>query len=133
MQIILMAFPKNSCFGQMGHLGPKMVISQLWICCKDSFTIFYKKKSQERHYSNVFSEKKNLIQGNLAILVQKWLALITLDLLSGYFKFYSIKGAKRYMKILLVVFQISFELPLGCHQIFLGHILLFNCVWSKLR
>ena len=115
MQIILMAFPKSSCFGQMGHLGPKMVISQLWIRCKDSFTIFYKKKSQERHYSNVFSEKKNLIQGNLAILVQKWLALITLDLLSGYFKFYTIKGAKRYMKILLVVFQISFELPLGCH------------------
>ena len=58
-----MAFPKNSCFGQMGHLGPKMVISQLWIRCKDSFTIFYKKKSQERHYSNVFSEKKKSYSG----------------------------------------------------------------------
>ena len=44
--------------------------------------------------------------------------------------FWRMKGANRYIKILLVVFQekISF----GAIWIFLGHFLLFDWAWSKL-
>ena len=61
----------------MGHLGLRTAhrASQLWICCKDCFIIF----------NNGFS-KRNLIQGNLVILAQKWYSvLIALDLISGFF------------------------------------------------
>ena len=36
---------KNSCLGQMGHLGLRMphLVSQFWISCKDYF------RGQERH------------------------------------------------------------------------------------
>ena len=59
----------------MGHLGPRMShpALQLWICCKDCFTILHNEKYQERHgnYINGFSER-NLIQTYLVILEQKW-------------------------------------------------------------
>ena len=62
---------KNSGLGQMGHLGPKMshIALQLWICCKDCFTISHNKKGQERHgnYNNRFPEG-NLTLRNLVIL-----------------------------------------------------------------
>ena len=40
-----MAFPKYSCLGQMGHLGPRMAYpaSQLWFYYKDCFTILQNK------------------------------------------------------------------------------------------
>ena len=59
----------------MGHLGPRMShpALQLWIGCKDCFTILHNEKDQERHgnYINGFSER-NLIQAYLVILEQKW-------------------------------------------------------------
>ena len=61
--------------------------SQLWISCKDCFPILHNERDQKRHenYINGFSER-NLIEGNLIILAQKWYGvLITLDLLSGFF------------------------------------------------
>ena len=62
-------------WGKWGHLGPRMShpASQLWICCKDCFTILYNERGQERHGNHVngFSER-NLIQSNLAISEQKW-------------------------------------------------------------
>ena len=87
-EIILMAFPKNILFGASGPFRTQNGISaQLWICCKDRFTIFHNERGQERHgnYINGFSEK-NLFQGNLIILAQKWYVLITLGLLSVFFK-----------------------------------------------
>ena len=74
---------------QMCHLGPRMVrpTSQLWIYCKDCFTILHNERGQERHgnYINGFSER-NLIESNLVVLKQKWYdVLITLDLLSVFF------------------------------------------------
>ena len=48
----------------MGHLRPRMShpASQLWISCKDYFTILHNERGQERHgnYINGFSER-NLI------------------------------------------------------------------------
>ena len=60
---------------------------QLWIRCKDCFTILHIERGQERHgnYINGFSEIY-LIQSNLVILEQKWYGvLLTLNLLSGLF------------------------------------------------
>ena len=86
---MLMAYPKNSCLGQMGHLELRMShsVSQHWIRCKDCFTILHNERGQERHgnYINGFSER-NLIQSNLVILEQKWYGvLLTLNLFSGFF------------------------------------------------
>ena len=67
----------------MVHLVPRMshTASQLWIRCKDYFTILHNERGQERHgsYINGFSEG-NLIQSNLVILEQKW----DVNLLSGF-------------------------------------------------
>ena len=73
----------------MGHLEPKMShpALQLWICCKDCFTIFHNKKGQERreNYNNRFPEG-NLTLSNLVILEQKcYDILLTLNLPSGVF------------------------------------------------
>ena len=73
----------------MGHLGPRMShpASQLWICCKDCFTILHNESSQERHrnYINSFP-KRDIIRSNLVILEQKWYGvLLTLNLLSRFF------------------------------------------------
>ena len=71
-----MAYPKKNLGwgGQMGTLGSRMShsASQLWIRCKDCFTILHNERGQERHgnYINGFSER-NIIQSNLVILEQK--------------------------------------------------------------
>ena len=53
--------------------------------------------------------QKKLLFGTiwLVVLAPKWYTLIALDLLSGffYFKFCTIKEAKRYMEILLLGFE----------------------------
>ena len=57
-----MTFPKYSCLEQMGQLGrQKGIYSQLWISCKDRFTILHNEMSLERHgnYFMGFSEKKS--------------------------------------------------------------------------
>ena len=93
----------------MEQLGPRMShpSSQLWVYCNDCFAILQNEREQERHgnYLNAFSER-NLIQSNLVILEQKsYGVFFALNLLSGcLYSVYSIKGTKRYMKILLVVF-----------------------------
>ena len=55
-----MTYLKNSCLGQMGHLEPRMQrpASQLWIRCKDYFTILHNQRCQEKNgsYINSFSE-----------------------------------------------------------------------------
>ena len=80
-EVILMAYQKKFLFGANGPA------TQLWIHCKDCFTILPNKRGQERHgnYVNGFSER-NLIQSNLVILEQKWYdVLLTLNLLPGFF------------------------------------------------
>ena len=73
----------------MGYLGLRTTrpASQLWIRCKNCFAIWRNERDRERHvnyYINGFSER-NLIQGNLIILAQKWyFVLITLVLHSGF-------------------------------------------------
>ena len=73
----------------MGPLGSRMShsASQLWIRCKDCFTILHNERGQERHgnHINGFSER-NIIQSNLVILEQKQDGvLLTLNLLSSFF------------------------------------------------
>ena len=58
----------------MCHLGPRMShpASQLWIRCKDCFTIL--------------DNRRNFIQSNLVIFEQKLdSVLLALNLLSGFF------------------------------------------------
>ena len=69
MEIILMTFPNKILFGANGPFRTQNgASSQLWIRCKDCFTILRNERSQERHGNNInaFSEK-NLILGNLVI------------------------------------------------------------------
>ena len=80
---------KNSCLGQLVHLGSRMshAASQLWVYCKDCFTILHNEMGQERHGNNInsFSER-DLTQSNLVILKQKWYGfLLALNLLSDFF------------------------------------------------
>ena len=107
MDIILMGFPKKSCLVKMGHFRPKMArphksgsaVRIVLQCC----TMKESKRDMEIILM-VFLGKK-IIWGNLVILAQKWFILITSDPLQFFWKFYTKKGAKRYMKILLVVFR----------------------------
>ena len=83
---------------------------------------------QERHgnYINGFSEK-NLIQGNLVILAQKWHVLRNLDLLSVFLLIlHSKRGQENFISCFLIINLIWVNL------IFLSHFLLFDWVWSKL-
>ena len=74
MDVVLMVFPKIFCLEQMCHLGPRLVhpTSQLWIYCKDCFTVLHNEGGQERHgnYINGFLER-SLIQSNLVVWEQK--------------------------------------------------------------
>ena len=85
MEIMSIAFPKNSSSGQMSHSGPKMVHPHNSGSAAMIF-ILHNERGQERNgnYSNGFSGK-NLTRSNLVISAHKWYALITLDLLSGFF------------------------------------------------
>ena len=104
MEIILTTFPKKILFrADRPFRTQKGMFSQLWICCKDCFTILHKERGQERHGNFTGFSEKNLIQDNLVILAQKWYSLITFDLLSG-FLFSILQEVKKYMKNLLVVF-----------------------------
>ena len=90
----------------MGQLGPRM--AHLYNSGSAVRTVlqFWKMKGDKRDMEIILMVllKKNLIQGNLVILAQKWYVLITLDLLSRFFQYCTIKEAKRYMKILLKMF-----------------------------
>ena len=57
--------------------------SQLWICCKDCFTILHNERKNHENHIDCFSEKI-LNESNLVILFQKWYVLITLDPLSVF-------------------------------------------------
>ena len=83
-EILLMAFQKKLCLGQMGHLRPKMARPR-----NSGYPVrivLHNESGKERHrnYINRFSEKK-LIWGNLVILAQIWCVFITLDILQGFF------------------------------------------------
>ena len=76
--------------------------------CNIKLSGFQRVQEVHQSYINGFLEK-NLIQGNCAILDQKWLDVITLDLVSGFFlKFCIMKSSKRCMTIMLTVFFETF-------------------------
>ena len=123
MEVILIAYQKISCLGQMGHLGPRMLhpASQFWIRRKDCFTILHNERGQERHeyYIIVFFER------NLVILEQNWYGVrLTLNLLSG---FLLILHNKRDGEV-----QESFisclvrKNPIWSNLMFSGHFLMFD-------
>ena len=82
--------------------------SQLWVYCKDCFTILHNEMGQERHGNNIngFSER-DLTQSNLVILKQKWYGfLLTLNLLSDFFiNFTQSKGPRGTWKSYLLFFE----------------------------
>ena len=120
MEVILMAFPKKFLFRANGPFRIQNVtscletgceISQLWISCKDCFTILHNERGQERHgnYINGFFER------NLIVFRAIWLFWNKNGMMSSSLwicpqVFILIKGTKKYMKIFLVVFweKISF-------------------------
>ena len=70
----------------MDHLAPKMARAHnSGSVVRIVLQFFTNKEGQrDRNYINGFS-LKNLIQGSLVILAQKWCILITLDHLLGFF------------------------------------------------
>ena len=105
-----MPFPKNFLFQANGPFRTRMAhpAAQVQICCKNCFTILHNQRGQERlgNYFNGFS-KRNLIQGNLVNLTQKWYGiLIILNLLlSVFINFTQEKGPKGSWKF----YQLSLE------------------------
>ena len=67
-------FSENFLFGANVPFGNQNVhpTSQLWIYCKDCFTVLHNEVGQERHgnYINGFLER-SLIQSNLVVWEQK--------------------------------------------------------------
>ena len=75
--------------------------------------------------------RKDLIQGSFVILAKNCYIPLTFWIYSKvFFQFCVTKGAKSYMKILLVFWEKSF---IWGNVIFLGYFLLFDWVWSKLN
>ena len=90
VEIIFMAFPKRFLFGVNGPFMTQNGASlQLWIRCKECFTILYNERGQESHGNDIngVSEKNHIWSNWLVILAQKWYIPITWDLLSGFFYF----------------------------------------------
>ena len=106
--------------------------SQLSICCKDCFTILHNERGQETWKLYYLFFLKNVL---FQAIWTFWSKNGIYDLNFGlavrflFFKFCTIKWAKYYIKILLVVFLIkSF---IWGNLILLGHFLLFDWMWSK--
>ena len=126
----------------MGHLGPRMShpASQLWIRCKDYFTIFYSERDQERHanYINGFSEK-NLIQQFVHFGTKMgWCPLNFESALRFLYQFYTIKGTWKFYQLFfekkshLWQFDLSrsfFNVWLGVAKIESDHC--YFCIFKK--
>ena len=114
----------------MGHLRPRMShpASQLWISCKDYFTILHNERGQERHgnYINGFSER------NLIVFKAIWsfwnkngMASSSLWICSQVFLLILLK--KRDQEL-----HENFFSGFLRKNLFLSHFLMFDWMWSKL-
>ena len=121
----------------MDHFDLRPIIPhsvwQLWISCKDCFTILHNERGQERHanYFNSFSERNIIVFRAIRSFGTKMVcALFTLILLSGFFiNFTQEKGTKEYVKVFSVFF-LRKNLFWG-NFIFSSHFLIFDWVWLK--
>ena len=108
MEILLMVFPKKFLFGaNKSSRTQNGTSSQLSIHCKSCFTILHNGRGQGRHrnYINDFSEKKSY-SGRFGHFVRKMIRTHNSGFaVRSFFLILYKKGAKRYMKILLVVFR----------------------------
>ena len=91
----------------MLHFGPQNNgSSELWICTNDFLKMFHTERVQEVHeiYINGFSKKKPFL-GKWAILGPKMMhGHKSGSALKIFFKFCTIKEAKKYIKIILIFF-----------------------------
>ena len=88
---------KNFCGANGLFSNQKSTSSQLWIHCKDCFTILYNEKGKERyrHYINCFSEKKSYSRQFCHFGPKLVHNLNVLNLLSGVFLIFClIKGTQ---------------------------------------
>ena len=119
----------------MGHfdLGPRMShpVSKLRIRCKDCFTILHNERGQKRHgnYINGFSERKLIVFWAIWSFWNKNGALFTLNLLSGFFIYFTQKeGLRGTWKFFYSLRKNLFWGNLTSSS----HFLMFDWVWSKL-
>ena len=92
----------------MDHFGAKNgASSQLWIGCKNFMKILHNEKGQQVDESNNNGlHQKNIVQDKWVILCPKMAHPDNSgSALRILLKFCRMKGANRYMKILLVVFR----------------------------
>ena len=122
----------------MGHfnLGPRMShpASQLWISCKDCFTILHNERDQERHgnYINGFFER------NLIVFRAIWSFWNKNDMMSSSLwicsqVFFINFTQKRYQEVHEIFFSCFLRKNFFWgNLIFSSHFLMFDWVWSKL-
>ena len=100
---------KNSSLRQTGHFGPKDdACSYFWICPKDFINIFHNKEA-ERYVKTILLVFPIKISSRVTgpFWTQKWGATILPSYLwihstlSIFLKFCTMKGAKRYIKIIV--------------------------------
>ena len=110
MKIILLIFSKKKfCLGQMDHFGPKKWMAHPHnsrYLSKIFLKILHNKKGQQVDESNNNGlYQKSFVQDKWAILGPKMAHLHNSgSIIRIFLKFCRMKGANRYMKILLVVF-----------------------------
>ena len=125
VEIIFMVFPKKISFGVNGPLSTQNgASSQLWICCKDCFTILHNERGQERQGNYIVFPKKSYSEqfgyfGSKMIWSHNFGSAVRFFLLILYNK----KG------------QEVHENCISCFlrkNVILDHFLLFDWAWSKL-
>ena len=104
MEVMLVAYLKKLLFEQIGHfdLGPRLShpVSQLWISCKNCFTILHNERSM------VFLKETLLYSEQFGHFGTKMVCCLLHfeSTLRFFYWFYSKNRTKRYMKLFLVVF-----------------------------
>ena len=91
----------------MGHFGPENDVSlKLWICSNYFFKISHNERGQEVRKNYVVFSEKLFIGEKWAVLDPKMLHdHNSLSIQRFFYNIFTVKEAKRYIKIILMVFQ----------------------------
>ena len=154
MEVILMAYPKKFSFRANGPFRIQNVtscletgceISQLWISCKDCFTILHNERDQERHGNYILNYGNYIIfyyngffERNLIVFRAIWSfwnknGMVSSSLWIWSQVFLLILLKKRNQEVHEIFFSCFLRKNFFWgNLIFSSHFLMFDWVWSKL-
>ena len=104
---MFLLFSKKLLFEHMGHFGPENDVSlKLWICSNYFFKISHNERGQEVCKNYVVFSEKLFIGGKWVVLDPKMLHdHNSVSIQRFFYNIFTVKEAKRYIKIILMVFQ----------------------------